>query len=59
MPVKKSKRKLQHKRAIAAYKKWEKKHPHAPIERKVQEFNILVDSSALEEALDAVQTTAA
>lgn len=56
MVQKKAKRKQQHARAIAAYKRWEKKNPDASPERKVQEFNILVDSSELE---DALQTTAA
>lgn len=50
-PQKKAKRKRQHARAISAYKNWEKKHPKANIERKVKEFDILVDSSALEEVI--------
>lgn len=56
MAQKKSKRKQQHEKAIAAYKKWERKHPKASPEEKFQEFNILVDSSEL---ADALQTTAA
>ena len=56
MAQKKSKRKQQHEKAIIAYKEWERKHPKATHEEKFQEFNILVDSSEL---VDALQTTAA
>ena len=56
MAQKKSKRKQQHEKAIIAYKEWERKHTKATHEEKFQEFNILVDSSEL---VDALQTTAA
>ena len=58
-PQKKSKRKQQHMRAIMEYKRWEKKNPKARHQERFEMFNLLVDSSELEEALHAVQTTAA
>ena len=48
---KKSTRKQQHARAIEGFEKWLKKHPKATPERKVQQFDIYVDSSELEEIL--------
>jgi hypothetical protein len=59
MPQKKSKRKQQHMRAIVEYKSWEKKHPKSTHKEKFDQFDLMVDSSMLEDALHAVQTTAA
>lgn len=59
MPIKKAKRKLQHRTAIAEYKRWEKKHPKATHREKFEQFDLLVDTSVLVGEEDAVQTTAA
>jgi hypothetical protein len=57
--VKKAKRKLQHKEAIAGYEQWLKKHPKATHKEKFDQFDMFVDSSLLVGEIDALQATAA
>lgn len=48
---KKSTRKQQHARAIEGFQRWQNKHPKASLRRQVQQFDVFVDSSELEEIL--------
>lgn len=59
MPVKKSKRKMQHKTAIAGFEEWLKKHPKATHKEKFDQFDLYVDTSQLVEDENALQATAA
>lgn len=56
---KKSKRKMQHRVAVAAFKEWIAKHPRATHKQKFDQFDLFVDTSVLVEEDDDVHATAA
>lgn len=58
MPVKKSKRKMQHKAAILSFEEWCEKHPKATHKQKFDQFDLFVDTSQLVEDKRALQATA-
>jgi hypothetical protein len=50
--VKKAKRKTQHQEAIKEFEEWVKEHPKATHQQKFEAFDMIVDSSRLEELLN-------
>lgn len=42
-----------HKNAIAHFQKWRRDHPKATLEEQVKQFDFLVDTSKLQQELDA------
>jgi hypothetical protein len=58
MPVKKSKRKLQHKVGIEGFEDWCKKHPKATHKEKFEQFDMFIDTSQLVEDFNVLQAAA-
>lgn len=58
MPVKKSKRKLQHQMGIHRFKEWHEDHPKATHKEIFDKFDLFIDTSQLIEEFNVLQATA-